>query len=75
MYIVVLYWCTYIHTYRHMYCIQYMDKADMFLICDVQIFTDRSGEATELDRQKVVWYLEDHSTSDIVQQYLVSCVG
>ena len=75
MYIVVLYWCMYIHTYRHTYCIRYMDNADMFLICNVQIFTDRSGEATELDRQKVVWYLEDHSTSDIVQQYLVSCVG
>ena len=57
--------CMYVH----------MDNADMFLICNVQIFTDRSGEATELDRQKVVWYLEDHSTSDVVQQYLVSCVG
>jgi hypothetical protein len=37
----------------------------------LKVFTDRS-EQEELDRQKVMWHLEDTCTPDIVQKYLVS---
>jgi hypothetical protein len=35
----------------------------------LKVFTDRS-EQEELDRQKVMWHLEDTCTPDIVQKYL-----